>query len=153
MGCSLYEFLLKDLLSCDDFEGQLSFKNLSRKSFTRCSKMIHSYRCSHRRRSVKLQVQAFGPATLLKRNSNTGIFLWNLLKFQNNYFEEHLRTTSSVATNNNDRRQSTFKSTNVTFFDRKLTLNLSSCIVLLVIKYSSFCQESECKSRTRERVS
>ena len=32
---------------------------------------------------------------ILKRDSNTSVFLWNLRKFKNTYFEEHLRTTAS----------------------------------------------------------
>ena len=32
----------------------------------------------------------------LKRDSNTGLFLWNLLIFKNIYFQEHLQTTASV---------------------------------------------------------
>ena len=34
--------------------------------------------------------------TLLKRDSNTGIFLWTLQIFKNTYSEEYLRTTASV---------------------------------------------------------
>ena len=37
----------------------------------------------------------FIKTTLLKKDSNTGVFLWNLQKFKNTYFEEHLRTTAS----------------------------------------------------------
>ena len=33
---------------------------------------------------------------ILKRDSNTPIFLWNLRNFKNTYFEEHLRTTASA---------------------------------------------------------
>ena len=43
---------------------------------------------------IKLQV--FRPATLLKRNSNTGIFLRNFEICKNTYFEEYPRTTASV---------------------------------------------------------
>ena len=32
----------------------------------------------------------WGPATLLKRDSNTGVFLWNLWNFKNIDFEEHV---------------------------------------------------------------
>ena len=43
---------------------------------------------------IKLQV--FRPATLLKRNSNTGVLLWNLQIFKNVYFEEYLWASASV---------------------------------------------------------
>ena len=36
-----------------------------------------------------------GLATLLKRDTNTGVFLWKLEIFKNTYFKKHLRTTSS----------------------------------------------------------
>ena len=31
-------------------------------------------------------MQAWGPATLLKRDSNTGVFLWNLRSFSEHLF-------------------------------------------------------------------
>ena len=34
-------------------------------------------------------------ATLLKRNSSTGVFLWILRNFKNTYFQKYLRTASS----------------------------------------------------------
>ena len=34
--------------------------------------------------------------TLLKRDSKTGVFLWNLRNFKNTYFEEYLLTTAPV---------------------------------------------------------
>ena len=37
---------------------------------------------------------AWRSATLSKRNSNTGVFLWNLPNFKNTYFEEHLQMTA-----------------------------------------------------------
>ena len=43
-----------------------------------------------------IRFQPFRPATLLKRDSNTGVFPWNLRNFKENYFEEHLRTVASV---------------------------------------------------------
>ena len=43
---------------------------------------------------IKLQVCRL--STLLKRDSNTGILLWNLRNFKNNNFEEYLRTAASV---------------------------------------------------------
>ena len=39
--------------------------------------------------------QAFKQATLLKRDSKTGVFLWILWIFKNYCFEEHLRTDAS----------------------------------------------------------
>ena len=41
-------------------------------------------------------MQTFRAATLLKRDSKTGVFLWYCELFMNSYFEEHLRTTASV---------------------------------------------------------
>ena len=42
------------------------------------------------------QISAFRPATLLKRDSNTDVFLWNLRIFMKTYFEEyHLQATAS----------------------------------------------------------
>ena len=38
-----------------------------------------------------INFQALRPATLLKRDSDTGISLWNLRIFRNTYFEEYLR--------------------------------------------------------------
>ena len=43
---------------------------------------------------IKLQV--FMPATSLKGDSNTGIFLWKREIFKNTFFEEYLRTTAFV---------------------------------------------------------
>ena len=45
--------------------------------------------------SFIIKLQALSPAALLKRDFNTGIFLWILLNFQNIYFEEHLPTAAS----------------------------------------------------------
>ena len=43
-----------------------------------------------------IRLHAFRPATLLIRDSNTGVFLRILLKnFKNTYFEEHLREAAS----------------------------------------------------------
>ena len=44
---------------------------------------------------IKLQV--WKPATLLKRDSNTAIFLWNLEIFKNTYFEKNLRRAASAS--------------------------------------------------------
>ena len=41
------------------------------------------------------KLQAFRPATLLKRDSYTG-FSSKICEILKNYFEEHLRTTASV---------------------------------------------------------
>ena len=38
-----------------------------------------------------IKLQAWGPVTLLKRDSNTDVFLWNYQNLTNTYFEEHLR--------------------------------------------------------------
>ena len=44
-----------------------------------------------------IKLQAWGAKGLkdLKRDSNKGVFLWNLLIFKSTYFEEHLRTAAS----------------------------------------------------------
>ena len=42
-----------------------------------------------------IKVAGFRRATLLQRNSNTGVFLWNSEIFKNLYFAEHLRTAAS----------------------------------------------------------
>ena len=39
-----------------------------------------------------IKLQAFTSATILKRDSNTGVFLWFCEIFKNIYFEEHLWT-------------------------------------------------------------
>ena len=41
-----------------------------------------------------IKLQAWGSATLLKRDSNTDVFLWNKQNFTNTYFKEHLQTTA-----------------------------------------------------------
>ena len=43
-----------------------------------------------------IKLQAWRSAILLKRDSNTGVFLWNWEIFKNTYFEEHLRTAAFV---------------------------------------------------------
>ena len=43
-----------------------------------------------------INLQAWRPATLLKRDPNTGIFLWILPHFQQYHCEEHLRTPASA---------------------------------------------------------
>ena len=44
--------------------------------------------------SFLIKLQVWGPATLLKRDYNTYVFLWNQQNFTNTYFEEYLRTTA-----------------------------------------------------------
>ena len=44
--------------------------------------------------SFLIKLQIWGPATLLKRDYNTYVFLWNQQNFTNTYFEEYLRTTA-----------------------------------------------------------
>ena len=39
--------------------------------------------------------ESFRPATFLKRDSNTGVFLWICEIFKSTYFEEHLLTAAS----------------------------------------------------------
>ena len=43
-----------------------------------------------------IKSQALSPATLLKRDSNTGFFLWNLRILKNIYFKEYLQITASA---------------------------------------------------------
>ena len=45
--------------------------------------------------SFSIKMQAFRPAALLKRDSNTWVFLRILRIFKNTYFEEHLWTAAS----------------------------------------------------------
>ena len=45
--------------------------------------------------SLLIKLQAFRPATLLKRDPNTGVYLWILRNFPQYYFEEHLRNAAS----------------------------------------------------------
>ena len=47
-----------------------------------------------------IKLQTFRPATLLKRDSNTGVLL---LIFKNNYFGEHLRPAASKGLGEVDR--------------------------------------------------
>ena len=42
-----------------------------------------------------INFQAYKPATLLQRDSNTSVFLWILKNFKNLYFKGHLWTTAS----------------------------------------------------------
>ena len=42
-----------------------------------------------------IKLQDFSPTILLKRDSSTGVFLWNFRKKKKNLFEEHLRMTIS----------------------------------------------------------
>ena len=43
-----------------------------------------------------IKFQVWRPATLLKRESNTDVFLWIMGILKNTYFEENLRTMTSV---------------------------------------------------------
>ena len=45
--------------------------------------------------SFLMKMQAFRPAALLKRDSNTGVFCEHWESFKNTYFEEHLQTAAS----------------------------------------------------------
>ena len=60
--------------------------------------LLKKLRRIHRKASVSEslfnKLHAFRPATLLKRDSNTGVFLWFYKFFNDTYFEEHLRTIS-----------------------------------------------------------
>ena len=40
------------------------------------------------------KVAGLRPATLLKRDSNAGVFLWILRNIKNIYFEEHVQTAA-----------------------------------------------------------
>ena len=53
--------------------------------------------------SIFNRVAGLRATTLLKRDSNTSVFLWNLRIFKNTYFEEHLRTTASPDVSNGER--------------------------------------------------
>ena len=44
-----------------------------------------------------IKLQTLTPATLLKRDSNTGVFLWILQNLKNIYFEDHLQTAASAS--------------------------------------------------------
>ena len=81
-----------------------------------CKKCDVCFKSSHRRCSIKKAVlknfakftgkhlcwnlfkkklQALGPTTLLKRDSNTGVFCEYCQIFKNTYFEEHLPKAAS----------------------------------------------------------
>ena len=74
-----------------------------RSSHWRCSvkkdvlKNFANFARKHLRSSHFLtKLQAWSrPATLLKKDSNTGVFLWICDIFKNTYFEQHLGTTAS----------------------------------------------------------
>ena len=75
--------------------------------------------------SFLIKLQALRPVTLLKRDSNTIIFLWNLRNFQEHLFwrttiSENLTSESSfcVTCNNNSRRN--FYSTTSTLIEEKI---------------------------------
>ena len=46
--------------------------------------------------SLLVMLQASGLELYLKRDSNTGVFLWVLEIFRNSFFTEHLQVTASV---------------------------------------------------------
>ena len=46
-------------------------------------------------KSLFKKVEGLKPATLLKMNSSTGVFLWILRNFQEHLFTEHLRKNAS----------------------------------------------------------
>ena len=69
-------------------------------SHQRCSmKIAGQFRNIHRKtplpETLFNKVAGLRPGTLLKRDSNTGVFLWILRNFKNTYFEEHLSTGAS----------------------------------------------------------
>ena len=45
-----------------------------------------------------IKVAGLRPATLSKRDSDIGVFLWILRIFKNTFFTENLQTTASVST-------------------------------------------------------
>ena len=47
---------------------------------------------------ISHKVANLRPASLVKRDSSTCVFLWNLRSFQEQLFEEHLRTTAPEET-------------------------------------------------------
>ena len=81
-------------------------------SHWRCSikKAVHNNCNFHRNHlcwslfwdQVEVKLQAIRPATLLKRDSNTDVFLWILQNFYEQVFEEHLHMAASE--NNNKKR-------------------------------------------------
>ena len=95
-------------------------RNFWENLFWEISKFCKKLRSSHQKCSIKKAVlknftiftgkylywslfliksQDWRPTTLLKGDSNTGVFLLILRNFKNNYFEKHLQTTASVNSN------------------------------------------------------
>ena len=90
------------------FETFFNFSSLNTSTHWRCSVRKWNFRNfviftrKHLRWSLFLiKLQAFKHVTLLKGNSNTGVFLWCCKIFKNSYFGEHLRTTASINNNLN----------------------------------------------------
>ena len=90
---------------CKIFTKLVPLQTPSRSSHRRCSvkkgvlKNLRNFTGKHLYWSLFLiKLQTFRPATLLRRDSNTGFFLWNLQSFYEHLFEEHLRTTASDKT-------------------------------------------------------
>ena len=95
-----------------------SMKEFKKQGINTAELGLFTYRNSHQRCSVKkaalknfatfagkhpcwslfsMKLQAWKPATLLKRDSNTFVFLWILQNLKNAYFEEQLQTAVFVA--------------------------------------------------------
>ena len=90
------------------FETFFNFSSLKTSSHWRCSvrkcvlKNFVIFTRKHLRWSLFLiKLQAFKHVTLLKGDSNTGVFVWYCKIFKNSYFGEHLRTTASINNNLN----------------------------------------------------
>ena len=60
-----------------------------------CEVFLKISQISQENTCVRISLQAFTPATLLKTDSTTGVLPWNLQNFKNTYFEENLWTTAS----------------------------------------------------------
>ena len=92
----------------------------------------------------------FNPATFLKRDSNTRVLLWNLRKFQNIYFEEHLRTTASGIL-----RLESYNFTKnelcLSYFSRNLPAGFSCCLKSPVEKkFATVTEEQQEKERNKQ---
>ena len=71
-----------------------------------------------------INFQTFRPATLLKRDSNTGSFLWNLWKFFRTSFNIFFYRTHPVAASDIILKLKTILKHSCTFFFRRITLHL-----------------------------
>ena len=95
-----------------------SMKGFKKQGIDSAELGLFTYRSSHQSCSIKeaalknfaifagkhlfwslfsMKLQAWKPATLLKRDSNTFVFLWILQNLKNAYFEEQLQTAVFVA--------------------------------------------------------